>query len=96
MVIYVDNTWWQNNGKGADRLKATKMREKVQVLWTLWGHSGTYKSSSAEWEDQLFNSVNYCFSNGRRRVQLQAHELEVQMWEPYFQPLILIVPQFTC
>lgn len=83
----------EDDGEGADRVEATQMWEKVQLVWALWSCSGPHKPTIAEPQHQFFNSLCNCLCQRRRQFQLQAHELEVQMWEPHFQPLI---PSFNC
>lgn len=62
------------DGEDTDRVKATKMWEKMQLVWTLWSCSGSYKSTATI--IQLLSQYN-CLCHPWRPFQLQAHELEV-------------------
>lgn len=62
-------------------------------MWALWSNSGTHKPPSAKPKEKLFKVFFNCICQGWWQFKLQAHELEVQMWEPHFQPLNPIVSQ---
>ena len=68
----------------SDRVKTTKMPEKVQLLRRLRGGSGASCSAAS----QPQSNSNGRILERRLHLQLQAHDLEVQVRQCHVQSLI--------
>jgi hypothetical protein len=75
------------DGENPDRIKATKVREKVRLMRALRGSSGPHCGASENREEKPFLCGSCVLQRGWH-LQLQAHVLEVQVWGLHFQSLI--------
>ena len=65
------------------------MPEKMQLLWTLRGSSGAYCSAASQPQNKSFLCSPYGWIlQTRLHLQLQAHDLEVQVRQRHIQSLI--------